>query len=91
MFPFTPKTGVGRVGREPEKRDYLLKWKEKEGKANRSGESQKGANAQGRIFKGTPQDPLSHERTGISETATFSLAWNQSRKQSRKHHLDHNP
>lgn len=74
MFPFTPKTGVRGMVRQPEKRDYLPKWKEKEGKANRTGESQKDANAQGRIFKGTPQDPLSHERTGISETATFSLA-----------------
>lgn len=74
MFPLTPKKGVGGVGIEAEKRDYLPKWKKKEGKANRTGGSQKDANTQGRIFKGTPQHRLSPEITDISETATFSLA-----------------
>lgn len=76
MFPFTPKRELGgRGGAEGRGRKEILSVNmEEKGKKNETGlveVSQKDANTQGGIFKGTPQDPIIHERTGISETSPF--------------------
>lgn len=72
-FPFTPKEGTERQGETERPKRHCLQ-KQKEEKANRTGRTQQDVNMQGWIFKGTPQDALSHETSGIRKIASFSPA-----------------